>query len=505
MLIYILKFSACLLIFLTFYRLVLEKESVHTFKRYYLLGAILLAFAIPLITFTSYVEPVRMISNSTKPIQLNTSDEFLLSASRWIDVSATNYWPTILYSVYFLGALLFASKFIRNLFQVIGRIRRNPKLKGNRLTKVLLWEDIIPHTFLAYVFYNRKKFQSGEIPQEVIWHEEVHAKQRHSIDVLIVELLQIVLWFNPLIRLTKNCIKLNHEFLADQGVLRKGVKPGLYQQIVLAFAINKLPSDLVNAFQFSFIKKRFTIMKTKTTKKAMVLRSFLFLPLLALTLLSFSSKKVEVKSAEAKLVPDAIAEVLPVVQDEVINTVAEYNKLARHYNEYPPYDFVTKARDMYRLWQLHEKMTDEERASAEPYLRNTIGMTIFITNDGKYLNDEEEEISIESIEAIFKQLTREEMSRAYAFSDETDIGKYVRDKRARNMSPESLNHIYVSLYSEEFVYGKVVNTKEAMGKMKAHENDKFKLGTAALVNPKLKTYVEKLHTMFKKYGIQVDY
>jgi len=483
---------------------VLEKESIHSFKRYYLLGAILLALIIPQITFTTYVEPIRL---STTLMQETSSGGLQFnSGSRWIYVNPVNHWPTILYTIYFLGVFLSAFKFLRNLYKITTRIRRNPKIKESRLTKVLLWGEVIPHTFLSYIFYNRKKFQNGEIPQEVIWHEEVHAKQWHSIDVLIVELFQIVLWFNPLIRLTKNCIKLNHEFLADQGVLKKGVKPGLYQQIVLAFAINKLPSDLVNAFQFSFIKKRFTIMKTKTTKKAMVLRSLLFLPLLSLTLFSFSSRRTEVKSLEEKPVLDAMEEVLPVIQDEVINTVDEYNKLAKYYGEYPPYDFVTKAKDMWKMRHLYERMSTEERAGAEPYPKSTTSLTISITNDGKYLRDYETEMSLSEIEALFKGLTTEELSNAFVFSQELGGRKYIKERRDLNRSDFPPNDIYIHLYSEEFVNGKVVNSKVAEDHLKgAFKDSKVRFATAALVNPKLKSYVAELHTMFKKYGIKINY
>ncbi len=501
MLIYVLKFSCCLTIFLAFYKLLLEKESLHHFKRYYLLVTLLLALVIPSITFTHYVEPLRL--TTTLINETSSGGIEVPSASRWIYVNPVSHWPTILYGIYFLGVLILGAKFSRNLLIVIRKILSNPRLKEEGLIKVLVWEDVIPHTFFNYVFFNRKKFQANEIPQEVLWHEEVHAKQLHSIDVLTIELLQVVFWFNPLIRLTKNFMKLNHEFLADQGVLRKGVNPGLYQQIVLAFAINKLPSDLVNAFQFSFIKKRFTLMKTKTTKRAMVLRYLLLLPLVSLTLFSFSSRNTEVLPSSEEENEPPLEEITLTVQDEALTTLEEYNKLARQYKDYPPYDFVTKARDMYRMWTLHEQLSSSERERAEPYFRSTSTLTISITNDGKYLMDDKE-ISISYLEAIFKQLTPEEMSEAYAFSDETDVGKYVRDKRARNMSPESLNHIYINVNSEEFVHGKVVNTKEG-GAVKTFKNAGFKYVTRALVNPKLKSYVDELHEMFRKYGIKVDY
>jgi len=502
MLMYIIKFSCCLAIFLAFYKLVLENTSVHKFKRFYLLFGMIVAAIIPLVTFTTYVKASAPARGLTKDI-IPDFNEFASSLS--LGSSSVDYWPTILYSIYFLGLAFFASRFLINFREVVLKIMRNPKHRDTSLIKVLLREEVIPHTFLRYVFYNRKKFVNQEIPKEVIWHEEVHAKQLHSIDVLLIELLQVVFWFNPLIRLTKNYMKLNHEYLADRGVLEKGVKPGLYQQIVLAFAINKQPSDLVNAFQFSFIKKRFTIMKTKTSKRAMVLRCLLLLPLVSLTLFSFSSRNTEVIPSVEEENKSVLEELVPMVQDEGLTTLEEYNKLARQYKDYPPYDFVTKAKDMYRMWALHEELSASEKAQAEPYFRSTSTLTIFITNDGKYLLDGEEEISISSLEAIFKQLTPEEMSEAYAFSDETDVGKYVRDNRARNMSPESLNHIYISLFSEEFVNGKVINQITVSKAHDAMKKSGVKFVTHALVNPKLKTYVDELHKMFRKYGIKVDY
>lgn len=501
MFIYILKFSCCLIVFLVFYKLTLEKTSVHVFKRIYLLGAICLALIIPAITFTTYTEATKIQLPTPSMIITEQVESF---TQRKAVESPVNIWPVVLYGIYFIGMALFTVKFFVNFSKVILRIKRNPKQRETSLIKVLLREEVIPHTFLNYTFYNRKKFINAEIPKEVIWHEEVHAKQLHTIDVLIIELLQVVFWFNPLIRLTKNYMKLNHEFLADQGVLEKGVNPSLYQQIVLAFAINKLPSDLVNAFQFSFIKKRFTIMKTKTTKRAMVLRCLLLLPLVSLTLFSFSSRNTEVVPSREKGSAPALEEVAPIIQDEG-TALEEYNKLARQYKDYPPYDFVTKAKDMYRMWTLHEELSASEKAEAEPYFRSTSTLTIFITNEGKYLMDGEKEISITSLEAIFKQLTPEEMSRAYAFSDETDTGKYVRDKRARNMSPESLNHIYISLFSDEFVSGKVINKIDNKKLIDSMKKSGTRFVTPALVNPKLKPYVDELHKMFRRYGIKVDY
>ena len=99
----------------------------------------------------------------------------------------------------------------------------NPYTKSTYYTNILLQKHIIPHTLLKYIFVNKTDFESQKIPKEVLLHEQTHAIQRHSSDLLFVEVLQIIFWFNPLLYFIKKSIKLNHEFLADQAVLYNGV------------------------------------------------------------------------------------------------------------------------------------------------------------------------------------------------------------------------------------------------------------------------------------------
>ena len=312
MLIYLLKSGACLAIFMTFYTFFLEKENMHVFKRYYLLGALIIAFAIPVITFTQYIEvpALPIVKESFAPVVFYTESV--------PQIEETNYLPFILWSIYALGILVFGLLFIKNLIQIALKIKRNPKQKSKHIIHVLLNDLITPHTFFKYIFLNKSKFEKQSIPQEVFWHEEAHAKQNHSIDVLFIELLQVIFWFNPLIYFTKHAIKMNHEFLADRAVLNKGISLPTYQHILLAFSSNASESPLANAINYSstrhaasVIKKRFTVMKTHTTKQKIWLRSLVLLPLLALTLYGFSEKKEVVTfSATQNLSSDTIQDIL---------------------------------------------------------------------------------------------------------------------------------------------------------------------------------------------------
>ena len=111
----------------------------------------------------------------------------------------------------------------------------------------MLKQLINPHTFFNYIFLNKTKFENRALPKEVILHEETHAKQKHSLDILFIELLQIVFWFQPLIWLYKTRIKLNHEFLADQAVIDNGFEPANYQNTLLSYSSNDENYTLANA------------------------------------------------------------------------------------------------------------------------------------------------------------------------------------------------------------------------------------------------------------------
>jgi bla regulator protein BlaR1 len=296
MLIYILKFSACLFIFMAFYKLFLERETMHQLKRFYLLFALVLSIGFPLITFTQFVEPVTITQNFTNAQQIVFEHEAIEQASLW------DYLPQLLWTVYGIGVLIFSLKFVLNLNVIFKKIHCNPKLKAHRYINVLLNDEVTPHTFFNYIFLNKYKYESQQIPQEVFIHEQTHAEQKHSLDILFIELLQILFWFNPLLYFIKRDIKLNHEFLADKAVLLNGIQPSQYQQLLLAFSSNTNEPQLANAINYSSIKKRFTIMKTQTSKQKMWLRSFLLLPLVALTLYGFSDRNIELKQQLSSII-----------------------------------------------------------------------------------------------------------------------------------------------------------------------------------------------------------
>ena len=350
--IYVLKSGLCLAIFFGFYKLFLENESMHTFKRFYLLGALFLSLVIPLVSFTTYAQmPV------TTPAVVIGADTISFS-----EIEKTiNYWPFVLWSFYATGVLYFSLKFKKNIKQLLSRIKNNPKLKKGPITYVLLKNPVVPHTFLSYVFLNKQKYDAQEIPDEVLQHERVHAKQKHSIDILVVELVQILFWFNPFLYFIKRSIKLNHEFLADSVVLKQGVNTDAYQNLILAFSSQANTPDLANSINYSFIKKRFTVMKTRTSNSKKLFISLLIFPLFIIAIYSFSNKTVVINQIE-NITNDKLSHIKATEAE-----IEEYNLLVKKHNDLSVNNIIIVQEEVKRITFLYNKMTLAQRKNAEPF------------------------------------------------------------------------------------------------------------------------------------------
>ena len=342
---YLLKSAACLAVLMLFYKLLLERENMHVFKQFFLLAAPVISFVIPAITIPEYVT----ISSA------NTA--FFTETGISSESQSFPYLEAILGTVYLLGVVFFGSIFLINFNTLIRRARNNPKIETPAATHVLLKDNVIPHTFWSYIYLNRLKFVRKEIPQEVLDHELAHVQQKHSADILFIELLQIFLWFLPLIYLLKKAVRLNHEFLADRSVLQKTENVVDYQKILLSFSSGQ-QNTLVNSINYQSIKKRFTVMKKQTSQKAVLLRTFIVLPLLATLLYSFSDREIVV------VTPTADAK--EIVQEKATpEMVAEYNKWVKYYKENESALVETKTWE--RMKYIYSVMTPAQKKNSEKF------------------------------------------------------------------------------------------------------------------------------------------
>jgi len=256
MIIYLIKSTLCFAILFGFYKLALEHKALHHFKRYYLLVSLIFSLVIPLITFTYIATEIPdevWINDFAQAWESSTTTSLPTTTTV---PEKTNYLPYILWTLYGIGVLIFGSRFVLNLIRLTRKIKRAETLNQSYFTLALLSQVIVPHSFLKYIFLSKKPFQNREIPPEVIAHEATHVRQKHSLDVLFIEVVQVLFWFNPLFWIAKNSIKLNHEFLADQGAIQEQNNLYQYQNILLDYASSPHQTMLESSFSYSSTKKR---------------------------------------------------------------------------------------------------------------------------------------------------------------------------------------------------------------------------------------------------------
>ncbi|WP_176464468.1 M56 family metallopeptidase [Flectobacillus sp. BAB-3569] len=220
-----------------------------------------------------------------------------------------NEYPTVEMPIWFyiygliLGVLL--TRFLRGLYLITRKAVMNEKLVHQNAHLVLIEEKIAPFSFWKYIFLNKSIYQTKGIESDILLHELTHVKQKHTWDILFVELFLIVFWWNPILYLYKKAIQLNHEFLADKEVLAHTQVP-IYQQLLLQNATGNA-LYLTSSSTFSITKKRFLMMTHHTSVTARILRGVACLPLILVLIAGFSDwslgQKIEKKTQKPAPIP----------------------------------------------------------------------------------------------------------------------------------------------------------------------------------------------------------
>ena len=277
-LMYFLKVNIAIALFYIFYRLVFYRDTFWATRRFYLVFSILLSVVYPFISLSGWLE-------KQQPMQVIMANYVQLK-----EITITNapvsYLNTenVLLTVYGLVSLIL---FIRMVIQLASILRWRMKGKKQILHGVEIIsidKMITPFSFFSTIFMNPSLHNEQETDQ-ILTHENTHARQLHSIDVLLSELMTVLFWINPAAWLLKREIRHNLEFLADNSVIQSGIDSKSYQYHLLQLSYQIPENQLMNRFNISPLKKRITMMNQQKSKKAGILKYSLIVPLaLALVL-----------------------------------------------------------------------------------------------------------------------------------------------------------------------------------------------------------------------------
>jgi len=269
---FIITSSICLTIFLAAYHLLLEKEKMHTFNRFYLLSSIVISLLIPFLNF-------EIIKEIPVEVSETVMVETIIPSQAVFVEEETSVLPLIIWSLYGLITFGLFIRFGKNILELISKTKSNPTVKYQNANLVLLDEKVLPHTFWNSIFINFDDYNRRNIEDELYTHELVHVTQKHTFDILFIETLKTIFWFNPLFYFYKKAIQLNHEFLADEEVVKSCDNVPFYQTLLLQkTSINHV--FLTSNLNYQVTKKRLIMMTKNTSKTLALLKKVAILPIL---------------------------------------------------------------------------------------------------------------------------------------------------------------------------------------------------------------------------------
>ncbi|WP_425391198.1 M56 family metallopeptidase [Ekhidna sp.] len=273
--VFLLESSVFLGVLYLIYYLLLRKEASFNFNRFYLLGALACAFTLPLLS-VDFLSQERGVID--QPMQQ-------LSDIRLTYQGAVSEWSAVLFDQDFttssVGAekkenhdgmiikvllIIYSTGLVVMIFRLIWMVRWISNLKAGNPEEVVDGINIVkvpyqmaPFSFINSVFVPKEMIDSKEFFQ-ILEHEKTHIRQRHSFDLIIVQLLSAILWFNPVIWWLGKSLKTTHEYIADRKMIKQGYSLVEYQTLLLRQLISNNSFGLVHNFNLSFIKKRITMM-----------------------------------------------------------------------------------------------------------------------------------------------------------------------------------------------------------------------------------------------------
>ena len=315
--IYLLKVNAGIALFYAFYKLFCQRDTFFQWRRIALLSFLGISFLYPLFDIQDWVMEQPAIYELADYYTTLTSNEEATVTPVVSEIPLQQ--PdllTICTYLYYMGVLVMSLRFIIQLLSIL-RIRYQGKaiyLNGQRI--ISLPSEANPFSFFGWIFLYLPQLEE-ESQEEILMHEQTHARQWHSVDVIVSEIVNIVCWFNPFSWLLKGEIRLNLEYLADNQVTQALNDNKQYQYHLLGLAHTNSKTGLYNNFNVSQIKHRIIMMNKKRTRTVGRIKYALFAPLAAALLIasnisctSTENKKDSAEATESRAVEGEVFQVV---------------------------------------------------------------------------------------------------------------------------------------------------------------------------------------------------
>ncbi len=299
-LLYSLKAAGCLAVFYLFYKLLLSRDTLHRMNRVLLCGVLLLSFLLPLCVITVEKELPGVSAAGIDVIPENYFRRDMVFENRIPDDTRDLMiieepepapepfdWGVLLGIIYFAGMFATLGWTVCNIVRVVRMTRRGQRIPlGNGSVLVLSDRIRAPFSWMRYVVMSEEDYACGG--GTILVHEQAHQRLGHSWDLLLVDLLGCLQWFNPAMWLLRVELRAVHEYEADEQVLRCGVDAKDYQMLLIKKAVGGRWYSIANSLNHSNLKNRITMMLRKRSSRWARAKALYVLPLACLALGAFA-------------------------------------------------------------------------------------------------------------------------------------------------------------------------------------------------------------------------
>ncbi len=290
MLYYFLQVIVCSGILYAYYLFALRNKGFHHYNRFYLLSVLLVSWFIPLLRIpvtaivTAPVEQVLPLKIFEVVADNNTHLEAYVASE-----TTPFSWSTALSLGYWSVCMVLGLVFMLGLVRIWRLLRKHSSRYINNAVVVTTNAKGTPFSFFRFIFWNNEIDIESHAGKQILAHELVHVKEKHSLDKIIGAVVLSLGWFNPFFWLAKKELYMVHEFIADKKAANND--PSALAQMLLTASYPSIGSSLANSFFHSPVKRRLSMMTKFNITKYPYLRRLLVLPLLCLVILLFAFRK----------------------------------------------------------------------------------------------------------------------------------------------------------------------------------------------------------------------
>ena len=276
-----LKVATLIAVFYMFYRLLLSHDTLHRMNRVVLLTTAVASFVLPLCVITMHHT---VVVEAQAPLLSPVGDVTASVANVTTEASLGTIWETLFTAVFFVGVAVTLGYLLWSVGQVVRLIHhseQHPQADGTIIC--VTNKEVSPFSWMRYIVLNRKDYESPD--PAVMAHERGHIRQHHSLDVLLVDTLTILQWFNPAMWMLRQDLRAIHEYEADAVVLSQGINMRQYQYLLIQKAVGACGYSVANGITHSTLKNRITMMlNNKKTNRKSMFKLLALLPIVGIAL-----------------------------------------------------------------------------------------------------------------------------------------------------------------------------------------------------------------------------